>query len=1026
MMDDPDQPLIAVRIKDGIFVGNVTAAHDEDFLLMNKVTRMVNCAGGEVRDIFRNGAAMGGLPMAYLTFPWRLPQGGAAPVSNLFDQGGRTLDSIVRFVDEALAQGECVVIHSYHGISRACAICVAYLMRKYGWTLQHSMDFVAMAHQDMAIDAAFRRQLDALSKAMDVPVATGGAPGQRVTAALDAFHPEIDDSAFSLDSEQWMLRNSFVNGLVGDSREASELAKAASARVLVSQPFYVTDRAATSHARKMRRRITFCDTRQGTAVASAVTSPEVKGNTAPPAVIAPQPPPAVGILSRPGTPLVHRIESDPPAHVLLPVSASGRQQQLVLRSSLPQGTSATAPSAPAATVPNQLPQQQVPSQQRPFAGPAPTGFAAPTQGVLGGKDTAALHQQPQQQQQLQQVSQHQGLEGRPQQPTAVAPSVVPPANVAVVQAQGQAALQKGGAQPSLSTTGYPSYASQASADQSVTAPRVLEASGVRTGAGIASAPSQPVATITSNASLPYPPQAPAHAASVVGGTSLQQAHAGASNPTLGRMSPHLPQGPALVLPQQPQQLLQQHQQQQQRPMGQQPGTMQHQHPMYGSPAQVRPGTMGTDGYGHSIALRGGVPLSLGAIGGGGSHQPLAAAQHQQLLRLGGAAGGSRPGTPTRHEDPYAALQLRPGGAYSMSSFSRQGSGASAVPDANATISRPGAGTPAPGPMRPSSLTQPTIASLGGGAALRSNPFNLTAAGRQAHRGSPLPMQRMSSGRVAAAAAPTSMALAASGGWPSSSMAPRGSVVRATDSGVRTGSPVARPRPLSASTVPVPLSAGVPRPSSPMRPASSPSAAPTAWSAAPVATASAGAMLRPRATSPLTRGPVVGGYTGSGAYGTQQSAGGLSPRPNATIPHAAATVSSLLAPPQRPAAVTAAAARFGGGAYGTAGAYGGANLSGASLLLRGASPVSLSTIGGMGSANRRTGSPVARPLVSSGYGAVPQRTGSPLRVAQPTGAADSYLMGQPRPGSPTAYGSLMSLGASGAPVGAGSSYLSGRR
>ena len=56
-----------------------------------------------------------------------------------------------------------------------------------------------------------------------------------------------------------------------------------------------------------------------------------------------------------------------------------------------------------------------------------------------------------------------------------------------------------------------------------------------------------------------------------------------------------------------------------------------------------------------------------------------------------------------YEDPYAALQLRPGGANSMPSFSRQGSGASTIPDANATILRPGAGTPAPGPMRPSGI-----------------------------------------------------------------------------------------------------------------------------------------------------------------------------------------------------------------------------------------------------------------------------------------------------------------------------------
>jgi transcription initiation factor TFIID subunit TAF12 len=57
--------LMAVRIMDGLFVGNAMAAQDDDFLFSNKVTHIVNCAGLEAANIFIDNG------VEYLTFPWR-------------------------------------------------------------------------------------------------------------------------------------------------------------------------------------------------------------------------------------------------------------------------------------------------------------------------------------------------------------------------------------------------------------------------------------------------------------------------------------------------------------------------------------------------------------------------------------------------------------------------------------------------------------------------------------------------------------------------------------------------------------------------------------------------------------------------------------------------------------------------------------------------------------------------------------------------------------------------------------------
>lgn len=57
--------LMAIRIMDGLFVGNAVAAQDDDFLFSNKVTHIVNCAGLEAPNIFVDNG------IEYLTFPWR-------------------------------------------------------------------------------------------------------------------------------------------------------------------------------------------------------------------------------------------------------------------------------------------------------------------------------------------------------------------------------------------------------------------------------------------------------------------------------------------------------------------------------------------------------------------------------------------------------------------------------------------------------------------------------------------------------------------------------------------------------------------------------------------------------------------------------------------------------------------------------------------------------------------------------------------------------------------------------------------
>ncbi|KPI89577.1 putative dual specificity protein phosphatase [Leptomonas seymouri] len=307
--------LIAVRVKDGIFVGNRGAAADKTFLIMNKITYVINCAGAEVGDFFSGEPGFN-----YLSFPWK-DAAGSVCTTILFDAADDNITRAVNFIDEALAVGECVLVHSVYGKSRSPALITAYLIMKYGWKLESALAYMNMAHPDAEIKPHFQRQLRQFAKRHDVD--------------RDVFAQDVDDSHFGLDNDQWMLRNTLLNGLLYDSQVSNPLYKLCTGKVDVGTP--VSTKAAAA-----RPRITFVDTKKGTDVESKVSCPVVNSNAffhADPAATEPSnfiglrgasslrtPRRSPSILSRSMSPCERRLESDPRS------CPKGRQTLVVVHS----------------------------------------------------------------------------------------------------------------------------------------------------------------------------------------------------------------------------------------------------------------------------------------------------------------------------------------------------------------------------------------------------------------------------------------------------------------------------------------------------------------------------------------------------------------------------------------------------------------------------------------------------------------------------------------------------------------------
>jgi len=74
MAVDYEDIIGAIKVTDGIFIGDRYAAKDLHFIVQNKVTHIINCAGLQVRNHFENSSEEAlekkNMVVQYLTFLW--------------------------------------------------------------------------------------------------------------------------------------------------------------------------------------------------------------------------------------------------------------------------------------------------------------------------------------------------------------------------------------------------------------------------------------------------------------------------------------------------------------------------------------------------------------------------------------------------------------------------------------------------------------------------------------------------------------------------------------------------------------------------------------------------------------------------------------------------------------------------------------------------------------------------------------------------------------------------------------------
>ena len=188
-MESTNEIINISKITEGFFLGDRITATIDDVIDKFKISHIVNAAGTEIHNEFDTTT------MQYLTLNWN-----ETPKQSLFNSKDEIANKIVVFIDKGIKKGEGVLVHSVRGQNRACVVVLIYCMKKYGWSLRKSIDYISSKKHDVDIPIYFLNQLAQFEGRLGI-----------------TEKPTIRSETWSVDGvkddDEMIMRNTYVNGL---------------------------------------------------------------------------------------------------------------------------------------------------------------------------------------------------------------------------------------------------------------------------------------------------------------------------------------------------------------------------------------------------------------------------------------------------------------------------------------------------------------------------------------------------------------------------------------------------------------------------------------------------------------------------------------------------------------------------------------------------------------------------------------------------------------------------------------------
>ncbi|CAD8101727.1 unnamed protein product [Paramecium sonneborni] len=116
---------------------------DLEFLVTNKITKIINCAAKHIPNHWES------IGIQYLSYQWL-----ESETQFPFDYS-----NCFTFINDTLEVGEAVLVHSIRASNRSVFVIVLFLMRKFKWTLQKTLQYIQNLKKKFEIKSNVYQQL---------------------------------------------------------------------------------------------------------------------------------------------------------------------------------------------------------------------------------------------------------------------------------------------------------------------------------------------------------------------------------------------------------------------------------------------------------------------------------------------------------------------------------------------------------------------------------------------------------------------------------------------------------------------------------------------------------------------------------------------------------------------------------------------------------------------------------------------------------------------------------------------------
>lgn len=141
----------AIKVIDGLFMGDILASQDLEFINMNEVNYVVNTS----IELPNNFESYG---IEYLNLNWT--QNTQSPLFKSFSE----FEKSYKFVKSKLDNKECVLVVSTYGKNRCCTFLTLYLMMRFRWSFGMTVQFIKSRRYDIKIKKVFKEGIKDIQK----------------------------------------------------------------------------------------------------------------------------------------------------------------------------------------------------------------------------------------------------------------------------------------------------------------------------------------------------------------------------------------------------------------------------------------------------------------------------------------------------------------------------------------------------------------------------------------------------------------------------------------------------------------------------------------------------------------------------------------------------------------------------------------------------------------------------------------------------------------------------------------------